>query len=283
MNKWTLLMVLLIIVGVALVALAIYYWVTPAGSLPSFFPGHLVGSAHKHVKHGVLALVLAALWLVLTALRRRVGIPLLPDGKGAAPRRDALLAGFALGALPVIIERAVSLATTRDIPDPPATLLDQLAPALAQGLGMPMAAGWTMAMIAIPALVIAGVSHRRSVTILLSVVLLALVAGLGATQAYRVAHPTVGAVLLGLSAPVAIFLAVRAWGSVCGWSWVVAALAWRGLASAHDAVHAATLAEHAAGAVGVVTAAALLYVAARRMILDSRLSVADPRRSVVPT
>jgi hypothetical protein len=58
MDKWRVLMVLLIIAGVALVALAIYYWVTPAGSLPSFFPGHLVGSAHKHVKHGVAALLL---------------------------------------------------------------------------------------------------------------------------------------------------------------------------------------------------------------------------------
>jgi len=31
--------------------------VTPAGSLPSFFPGHLAGSAHKHVKHGLAALI----------------------------------------------------------------------------------------------------------------------------------------------------------------------------------------------------------------------------------
>ena len=50
-------MVLLIIIGVALIALAVYYWVTPAGSLPSFFPGHLAGSAHKHVKHGLVAVV----------------------------------------------------------------------------------------------------------------------------------------------------------------------------------------------------------------------------------
>ena len=57
MNKRRLYMILLIIIGVALIALAVYYWVTPAGSLPSFFPGHLAGSAHKHVKHGVLALV----------------------------------------------------------------------------------------------------------------------------------------------------------------------------------------------------------------------------------
>ncbi len=57
MTRSRVLMVLLIIIGFALVALAVYYWVTPAGSLPSFFPGHLAGSAHKHVKHGLAALI----------------------------------------------------------------------------------------------------------------------------------------------------------------------------------------------------------------------------------
>ena len=51
------LLILLIVVGVAFVALAVYYWVTPAGSLASFVPGHLAGSAHKHVKHGLAALM----------------------------------------------------------------------------------------------------------------------------------------------------------------------------------------------------------------------------------
>ena len=64
MNKKRLLMVLLIIVGVALIALGVYYWVTPAGSLPSFFPGHLAGSVHKHVKHGVLALAVGIVCLL---------------------------------------------------------------------------------------------------------------------------------------------------------------------------------------------------------------------------
>ena len=57
MNRHRALLVLLIVLGVALIALGIYYWVTPAGSLPGFFPGHLAGSAHKHVKHGLAALI----------------------------------------------------------------------------------------------------------------------------------------------------------------------------------------------------------------------------------
>lgn len=57
MNRQRTYIVLLVIIGVALIALAVYYWVTPAGSLPSFLPGHLAGSAHKHIKHGVAALL----------------------------------------------------------------------------------------------------------------------------------------------------------------------------------------------------------------------------------
>jgi hypothetical protein len=48
-----------IIIGLAFLALAVYYWVTPAGSLPGFLPGHEAGSSHHHTKHGLAALILA--------------------------------------------------------------------------------------------------------------------------------------------------------------------------------------------------------------------------------
>ena len=44
-----------VVVGVALIVLAIVYWAEPAGSLPSFIPGHQSGSGHHHVKHGIAA------------------------------------------------------------------------------------------------------------------------------------------------------------------------------------------------------------------------------------
>ena len=52
-----------VIVGIALVVLAVVYWAEPAGSLPSFFPGHEAGSGHHHVKHGIASFLvgLAAL------------------------------------------------------------------------------------------------------------------------------------------------------------------------------------------------------------------------------
>jgi Na+/H+ antiporter NhaD/arsenite permease-like protein len=51
------------LLGVALIAVAIIYFVQPEHSLPSFFPGHAsAGSAeanHHHTKHGIAALVVA--------------------------------------------------------------------------------------------------------------------------------------------------------------------------------------------------------------------------------
>jgi hypothetical protein len=44
-----------VVLGVALIVVAIVYWVEPARSLPSFFPGHESGSGHHHVKHGIAA------------------------------------------------------------------------------------------------------------------------------------------------------------------------------------------------------------------------------------
>ena len=54
MNR-RLLAALAIVVGIALVVVAIVYWAEPAKSLPSFFPGHQAGSNHHHTKHGIAA------------------------------------------------------------------------------------------------------------------------------------------------------------------------------------------------------------------------------------
>ncbi len=52
-----------VIVGILLVIVAIIYFVEPAHSLPSFFPGHVSAgdseANHHHAKHGIAALVVA--------------------------------------------------------------------------------------------------------------------------------------------------------------------------------------------------------------------------------
>ena len=49
--------------GIVLVVIAIIYFVTPAHSLPGFFPGHTSASSaeanHHHTKHGIAAIVVA--------------------------------------------------------------------------------------------------------------------------------------------------------------------------------------------------------------------------------
>ena len=53
-----------VVVGVALIVLAVVYWIEPASSLPSFIPGHEAGSAHHHVKHGIAAFFVGVALLV---------------------------------------------------------------------------------------------------------------------------------------------------------------------------------------------------------------------------
>jgi hypothetical protein len=53
-----------VVAGVALIVLAVVYWLEPAGSLPSFFPGHEAGSGHHPVKHGLAAFFVGIALLV---------------------------------------------------------------------------------------------------------------------------------------------------------------------------------------------------------------------------
>jgi len=63
--------------GILFLAIAIVYWVDPAGSLPSFFPGHESGSSHHHVKHGIAAAIVALGCFVFAWFQT-----------GGAPQRD---------------------------------------------------------------------------------------------------------------------------------------------------------------------------------------------------
>ncbi|MGB7957314.1 MAG: hypothetical protein WCF77_00520 [Minisyncoccia bacterium] len=48
-----------VVVGIVCLGLTAFYWTTPAGSLPSMFPGFIAGSAVIHVKHGIATLIVA--------------------------------------------------------------------------------------------------------------------------------------------------------------------------------------------------------------------------------
>ena len=64
MSNRKLLAALAILLGIALIAIAIVYWAEPAKSLPSFFPGHQAGSGHHHTKHGIASFLVGLACLV---------------------------------------------------------------------------------------------------------------------------------------------------------------------------------------------------------------------------
>jgi hypothetical protein len=64
-----LLVSLAVVVGLALIVLAVVYWAEPARSLPSWLPGHEAGSNHHHVKHGIASFLLGVACLVFAWFR----------------------------------------------------------------------------------------------------------------------------------------------------------------------------------------------------------------------
>ena len=62
-RKW--LVALAVVLGIVLIVIAVIYWVEPADSLPSFFPGHETGLARVRVKHGLAAGVVGILLIAI--------------------------------------------------------------------------------------------------------------------------------------------------------------------------------------------------------------------------
>ena len=58
-----------VVLGVALIVVAVVYWIDTAKELPSFFPGHDAHSSTVHVKHGIAALLLGLGCLVFAWFR----------------------------------------------------------------------------------------------------------------------------------------------------------------------------------------------------------------------
>jgi hypothetical protein len=59
------LMMVFALLAIVFLAIAIYYFVTPAGSLPHHVPGYIAGSKKIHAKHGLASLVVAIGFAIL--------------------------------------------------------------------------------------------------------------------------------------------------------------------------------------------------------------------------
>ncbi len=210
------------------------------------------------------ALVVAGLWLATNALRRRAGIPFFSDSSRGATGSTVLVAGLALGSLLALPGLLAPFAAPA-IPPGPQTLLDQAVPWLGGVLGMPMRAATIVPVVAIPALVVRGLTDRTPLRVVLVLLLLGLAVGTALPISQRDGSTSPVAVLLAVAAAVALLAAIRAWGGVCVLAWVVAALTERALSSVHLALHAPTGVERAAGLLGVFASLVLVWYMTRRL------------------
>jgi len=61
-----------VVLALVFIAIAVVYFILPAGSLPSFFPGFEAGSPRIHMKHGAAsAAVAVVLFIVAWFVGRR--------------------------------------------------------------------------------------------------------------------------------------------------------------------------------------------------------------------
>jgi hypothetical protein len=56
--------IIALILGILFIAVAIYYWVTPANALPAFLPGYNAAMATPHFKHGLASLIVGILLII---------------------------------------------------------------------------------------------------------------------------------------------------------------------------------------------------------------------------
>jgi hypothetical protein len=211
----------------------------------------------------VLALILVALLHGLDALRRRLGIPMLPAGPWRSARNDVLIMGLGLGGLFYAATGLDALFPQGDMRSPPVTDLNDLVPVLAGVPDIPANAIGVVSILGIPILVVAGLTPRRSWRALITVTLLALVAAI--TWSFDPAGDVdaAGLVLMIASFMVAA-VGIRVWGGRSAWAWIVAALVYQALDALPDAVYGPEWQTRVAGTLIVIGATALIALTVRR-------------------
>jgi len=210
-----------------------------------------------------LILIVIGLWHALNALRRRVGIPMLPSGPSPTARNAMLIAGLGLGAVVFAVAHLDAVFPRASIPPTPTTMLNSEFPVL---VGIPEIAMSTLMMIVllgIPLLVVALITRRWSLRALCLVVMVALLGASAWTSGVAGEADPVRAIL-GLVGVAVMSIAIVAWGSLSAWSWIVAALAFQALSGLRNAAYGPVWQARGAGLLAALVASALIVVIARR-------------------
>ena len=208
--------------------------------------------------------MLVALLHVLDALRRRLGIPMLPAGSPGSPATDVLILGLGLGG---VIYAAAGLDTLIPLapggmPSTPWTHLNDSVPLLAGIPDIPASAIAIVLVLGIPILVVAGLTPRRSWRALIALAVVTLV-GAVAWSFAPTDHVDPARLALLVASVVLAVVAIGAWGARSAWSWFVAALTYQALGGLRDAVYGPEWQARGAGALTVFAATALIALIVR--------------------
>jgi hypothetical protein len=119
-----------------------------------------------------------------------------------------------------------------------------------------------VALTGIPILVVAGLTQRWNMRLLLAatIVTLTAVAVWAGSQTSEFDPAMVGVVI---ASTAIVWLAVAAWGTRSAWSWIVAVLSYFGLAGLRNAVYGYVWEERVAGALGLLVASGLIALIVR--------------------
>jgi len=213
----------------------------------------------------VLTLILVALLRVLDALRRRVGIPMVPAGPWRSARTDVLIVGLGLGGAIYAATGLGALIPPGGMPPTPWTNLNDVVPFLAGIPDIPASAISAIIMVGIPFLLVAGLTSRWTSRAVLAVTILTLVAAVAwSFEAVGDADPAGLTVLI--ASIVITIVAITVWGPLAAWSWIVAALSYQALDGLRDAVYGPEWQARGAGALTVLVAAAVIALIMRHAV-----------------
>ncbi|MDQ6770515.1 MAG: CPBP family intramembrane metalloprotease [Gemmatimonadota bacterium] len=227
--------------------------------------GNFIGTTALRFTAAIPAtLVLFGLLLVAGALRRRVGIPMLPGSPSQSVGNDILIAGLGLGGIIYAATKIDALVPRSGMPPTPSTVLDSISPVFSGIPNIPANALMAVALVAIPMLVVVALTSRWSLRVLMGatiVVLLGAVAwSLGPDSDVEPLRVT-----LLIAGTVLIAMAIYTWGTLSAWSWIVAAIVLQVLGGLRAAAYAPVWQERGAGALTVLVASVLILLITRRV------------------
>jgi len=222
----------------------------------------LGGTALRFAMVIAFAMVPVGLWLALTAMRRRVGIPMLAGEPSRSAGSDVLIAGLGLGGFNYAMTQIDEVVRRGGMPRPPTTVLDQALPMLAGIPDIPGGAIMVVALTGIPILVVAGLTQRWKQRVLLAGTI-AVLTGVAVSAASQTSDFDPVMVGLGIASLAVVWVALAAWGARSAWSWIVAVLSYFGLAGLRTSVYGFVWQERVAGVLSLLVVAGLIALIAR--------------------